>query len=169
LLRVWAWQMKAGPDKARMAIKLNDRRLQEFDVAARKNHAEKYEVSVTIEKGTHRIAAEFLNDYWNPKAKNHRDRNLYVDSIEVIGPNDTQAPELPATHRRIFFVQPDKKTTRHEAAATIIRQFAARAFRRPVQDDELQRLVKLYQLADQDGQPFEASVTNEMVLLSVET
>ncbi|HUS38132.1 MAG TPA: DUF1587 domain-containing protein, partial [Pirellulales bacterium] len=158
LLRVWAWQTKAGPDTARMAIKLNGRSLQEFDVAARKENAEKYEVSVTIEKGTHRIAAEFLNDYWNPKAEKHRDRNLYVDSIEVIGPNDTQAPELPATHRRIFFVQPDKNTTQQEAAATIIRQFAARAFRRPVQEDELQRLVKLYQLADQDGQPFEASV-----------
>ena len=41
----------------------------------------------------------------------------------------------------------DKKA----AAEKILRSFAARAYRRPVNTDEVQRLVKLFELADKNG------------------
>src|SRR5437660_540961 len=50
---------------------------------------------------------------------------------------------------------PGKKT---EVAREIIGRFAARAFRRPVVKEEVDRLMKLFALADTNGESFEQSV-----------
>ena len=52
--------------------------------------------------------------------------------------------------------------------ATIIRRFADRAFRRPAKDEEIDRLMKLWSMSDNDGEPFERSIqlALEAVLVS---
>lgn len=67
---------------------------------------------------------------------------------------------LTDSHRRIFFVQPTASTpeARLACARELLSDFARRAYRRPVQPDELDRLLKLYALAQAEGDSFEASV-----------
>src|SRR6185295_18942482 len=83
---------------------------------------------------------------------------VFVHWLEVEGPfNSAGAPKLPDAHRRIFFVQPTP-ATRLTAAREIIGAFARRAFRRPLPKQELDRLMKLFELADKEGETFEGSV-----------
>ncbi len=52
----------------------------------------------------------------------------------------------------------DRLLTRADCARKIIDNFATRAFRRPVTSDEVDRLMKLWQMADKEGQPFERGI-----------
>lgn len=80
---------------------------------------------------------------------------------------DTSPHPLPETHRRIFFRRPTPETKR-ECALEIIGQFAKRAYRRPVTESELNRLLKLFEGAEAGGDNFEAGVkiALEAVLVS---
>lgn len=65
--------------------------------------------------------------------------------------------ELPETHRRIFFVQPPEVPAA-EAARRILERFATRAFRRPATSAEVERLWRVYQEAEGEGEAFTAAV-----------
>ncbi len=78
---------------------------------------------------------------------------------------------LPLAHRQIFVARPKSGASAEEkadAARQIIRHFANRAFRRPVKDEEIDRLMKLWSMADKDGEPFELGIqlALEAVLVS---
>jgi hypothetical protein len=57
-----------------------------------------------------------------------------------------------------MIARPTGPDDKEACAARVIEQFARHAFRRPVTRDEVQRLVKLFKLADADGESFDASV-----------
>lgn len=54
--------------------------------------------------------------------------------------------------------QADNVRTRADSARKIIENFATRAFRRPVEQEEVNRLAALWQMAEKDGQPFERGI-----------
>src|SRR3954453_3531208 len=141
LLRARVYGQQAGPDPARMAIRLDGKDLVTFDVAERPNAPRAFEARGLIKGGTHRIAVAFLNDYYNPDEpdQGRRDRNLVVTSIAVQGPVVTGPDSLPESHRRIIFCTPTPET-RNECARAIIERFATRAFRRQVTAGEVGRL-----------------------------
>lgn len=158
--RVFASGVQAGPDLVQMGVKVNGATQEVFELRNNRHYTDKHEVSVTLKRGKHRFGAEFLNDYWNPDAKkrSQRDRNLAVRSCELEGPFNGKPRPIPATHRRIFFTEPSKTQTPEATATTILEQFAGRAFRRPATDEELARLMKLFQVGQAAGDTFEASV-----------
>src|SRR5262249_51960895 len=114
-----------------------------------------------IEKKEHRLAVAFLNDYYEPDAPDEKlrgDRNLHVNSFEVQGPLEPRVP-LPESHRRIIFESPNLEgTNRRGAARKVFELFATRAFRRPVRNDEVDRLVLFDDLARQNGERFERGI-----------
>ncbi len=168
-LRVRAYGQQAGPDSVRMTVKADGKELKTFEVKAVEETPGDYEVRCQLAAGNRRLAAGFINDYYNPNDPNraNRDRNLVVQSITVEGPLDAPPPSLPETHRRIFICEP---TPGNEPACArkIIRHFARRAFRRPVADEEVARLAKLADSARRDGESFEQSIklALEAVLVS---
>ena len=91
---------------------------------------------------------------------------IYVEQLEIEGPFNARSEKLPETHRRIFVRQP--APAREPAAREIITSFARRAFRRPVTPVEADRLLKLFRMADAEGESFEKSVkiALEAVLIS---
>ena len=91
----------------------------------------------------------------NPK---QRDRNLIVESIEVEGPLYLTGDPLPEAHRRIIFTTPKGKGEFSTAARAILERFASRAYRRPVTEGELTKLMKLVDLAVQKGDSFERGI-----------
>ncbi|MFO0952519.1 MAG: DUF1592 domain-containing protein [Isosphaeraceae bacterium] len=87
------------------------------------------------------------------------DRGHHVDSMVVKGPVPFDRATLPESHRRILFVTPgpDEKS-RLEAGRAIVARFAERAFRRPVRDEEIERLHGMFRLALDRGESFERAV-----------
>ncbi|MGO8752655.1 MAG: DUF1592 domain-containing protein [Thermoguttaceae bacterium] len=79
----------------------------------------------------------------------------YVAAAERIVRQAAQAPE---SRRRIFIAVPDGKEFPAEAVRRILKRFASRAYRRPIPDDELDRLVRLVRRATQEGDRFDESV-----------
>jgi hypothetical protein len=88
--------------------------------------------------------------------------------IEVEGPLDRTPERMPESFKRVFAAVPSAQLTKEKAAEKVIRQFAGRAYRRPVRDGEVARLMKLWNAADRDGEPFERSIylTLQAVLVS---
>jgi hypothetical protein len=80
----------------------------------------------------------------------------------------TKKPRVPDTKRRIFIVMAGADLSPDAAAEKILRRLAARAYRRPISDKELARLVKLAANARAQGERFESSiqVALEAILVS---
>ena len=159
VLRIRAAGDQAGSEPARMALKVDDRPIRVIDVAVSRKEAKVYEEKVELRPGSRRISTSFINDYYNPEAKpKERDRNLVLDYLELVGPVDQKAPEPPESHRRIIFTKPGLSVSKRQAATEIVGRFARLAFRRPVAPAELERFLGLYDLAEKQGDSFEASI-----------
>ncbi len=159
ILRAEVYADQAGPEVARMAFRIDGRRCKELPVRGVAGQPQTALVVVPLKAGGRRIGVEFLNDFYDPEASDpeRRDRNLYVGTIEVLGPLDEQLASLPKTHTRII---PRRLTCRAaplppRQVVKLLRRFASSAFRRPATDDEVRRLAKLVTLAEQEGDSFE--------------
>jgi hypothetical protein len=78
--------------------------------------------------------------------------------VEVHGPVEFKAPELPETHRRLFVAAPGDGKSKRDAASEILERFLPLAFRRPVEEAERERFLKLFDLAEKQGESFESAV-----------
>lgn len=171
LFRVEAGAQQAGPELAKLELSLDGKKIDVVDVKAPPDQMGIYEVRMQAAKGAARFSAAFINDYYRPDAKDpkDRDRNMYIRSLEVFGPVDRQQAELPESHRRIVIAVPDENQTVQQAAGTVLRRFASRAFRRPVTEEELNGLVGLVELAVDNGDSFERGIQVAMTATLVST
>jgi hypothetical protein len=159
VIRIRAAGDQAGVDPARMSLKVDERVVRVFDVPVGRKEPRIFEERVDLRPGRRRIITSYINDYFNPEVRlKDRDRNLVLDYLEVVGPVDVAPPEPPESHRRIFVATPGAATTKRQAASEIVGRFATLAFRRPVAPSELERLLLLYDLAEKQGDSFEAAV-----------
>jgi hypothetical protein len=156
IIRVEAEADQAGPELAKMEIRVDGKKLKVHEV---KGHLTpgSYEVAVTLQEGKRKIEAAFINDYYQPKAENSRDRdrNLSVRSIEIQGPANAAPPDV---HRRIVFTGPSQDKSVRQAAEEILGRLLPRAFRRRVDETEIERFVRLVEFADKRGDSFERGV-----------
>jgi hypothetical protein len=65
---------------------------------------------------------------------------------------------LAAARARLLIATPGPDVTPHEAARRIVARFAERAFRRPVEDGEVERLLTVFERAQRRGDPFETAL-----------
>ncbi len=156
VLRARAFGDQAGDEPARITWSVGGRVAGTNDVTAVRAKPEIVETRTKLARGAHEITAAFTNDYYRPEAPpGQRDRNLVLDWYEVEGPVDERDP--PPSHRRIFAADPGKGPDAARARA-VLRPLASRAWRRPVADDELGRLVRLVTDATSKGRSFERGV-----------
>lgn len=158
VIRASAYGQQAGPEVCKMAFRVDGRQVGVVDVAAVRSKAGVYQVPITVRKGSRRVEVAFINDYYNPQAADpaQRDRNLIVQWYEVSGPIGNEQP-LPDSHTKLITVYPgqlDEPT----AARKVIGDFARRAFRRPVSNEELDKLVALFQIVRKTGDPYERGI-----------
>ena len=83
---------------------------------------------------------------------------LAVVFFEVEGPMEITPDRMPESYRKLMIAQPSATVSKPQAADKIIRNFATRAYRRPVTDEEVKPLLALWSKADGDGRPFEQSL-----------
>jgi hypothetical protein len=142
-IRIRAAATQGGDENTKMSLQIDGENVQEFEVRGHREPAW-FEHDLTLAAGTHAIGGAFLNDYYKPDApEGLRDRNLAIQSIEVIGPEGGGAPAWHETHRRFVTVQPSDNVTVKDAAAQVLRPILYRAFRRPVTDIEVTRFAEL--------------------------
>jgi hypothetical protein len=176
-LRAQAYADQAGNDPARMEWRINGQVVKTFDVTAPGNLVPldtqrpfslellkpmpyTYEAKVKLSAGPQQFTAAFINDFSDPKAANPnlRQRNLYINYLEIENPNQEQPlPPMPAALAANFTVKPTPET-KTAAAREILANFTRRAWRRPVDPSELDSLMTLFARADGDGESFESAL-----------
>lgn len=152
-VRIVATAAQAGADKARMDLRLGGRRQQRFVVDVERPELETFEHFLTLEAGDHEFGAAFVNDYYRPNDPDpsNRDRNLYVQSIELAGPVGTFTPSR--FQERLKAEHPD--------AREAVKALAERVYRRPVAGREVRALLEL----SQQSEPWEERVRSALVAL----
>jgi hypothetical protein len=144
-VNVQAWQTGAGNEPATLVLKVDGVDAKLWSILG-EDRPVMLRGLVPLSKGLHRIA---LRHTWHvalPKEKSPPDARLFVKTVEFTGPANV------AAHRRILFVEPGPKLRDRDAASQVVERFATRAFRRPVEKGELERLLKLYDQRRRSGQ-----------------
>jgi hypothetical protein len=144
--RVRAWARRTDTEPVRIAILDGSTELKRFDVIATEKQPVTLEIKLDLTTGDHRFYVKILNPTAGEKG-----RNLIVESFQIVGPSDTR----PLSHRKLLATT--GKTMR-ERTTEVLSRFASKAFRRPATEDEVARLVKLAQTAQNRGDTWEESI-----------
>ena len=144
VLRARAYGSQAGPETVRMGFRIDGKTVGEAQVKAVAAAPKIYEVVVRLTPGQHRFGIALLNDYYAPKDANpvlRGDRNLFIDWFEAA----LVATKKPPVESSGLIVRPLMEDGRPHAAniRKTIETFVTRAYRRPLQPGELERLVQL--------------------------
>ncbi len=120
-----------------MSFDANEKQLARFEVEAVRGASREYSAHAHLAAGRQRIAATFLNDYYKPDDPDpgQRDRNLYVEWIELEGPVD-----VPIVSS---FQRTELGGLREANLAAALQKLATRAWRRPASDADVERLLAL--------------------------
>jgi mono/diheme cytochrome c family protein len=153
-------------------LRLDGERLELFTVASTQRagmqvHGEgqtadsHLEVRIPVKAGTRTVAATFLKDTVIPEGIQIRDRETAffegVGNLSIAGPYNVEGPGTTASRERIFTCRPEAPNQELACAEDIISTLARRAYRRPINDDDIPQLMALYSEAAEEG-GFEAGI-----------
>ncbi|MGV3486320.1 MAG: DUF1592 domain-containing protein, partial [Planctomycetaceae bacterium] len=128
------------------------------------NH--EYKFDRQWQAGPHPISLELVP--LTPDQPNVRKPAIEFRSVTIFGPDDPDQYDRPERYEKFFpqGVAPEAADQRCQYAREIIERFATRAYRRPVDQPTLDRLVSLaeYQYSEA-GKTFEAAVADAMTAI----
>ena len=177
ILRAQAYAQQSGTEPARMEFRVDGQPVTRFEVLAPANmqpipgqrvfslallvpQPRVYEYRMKLPAGPHRFSAAFVNHFADPANSNPNltERNLIIQNLEVADLSEpVVTPEKPEPIAQLFGHPPaSAESTSH--ARTILEKFTRRAWRRPVEATEIDRLMKLYAHARQHGDSFEGGL-----------
>jgi len=155
-INVEVYAKQVGDEKVRAAITLNRQPLKEFDVTStNRNQLQVLVTKVRVPSGSARVGAAFLNPYAAPDSTEDvpKRRLLFVRSIVVDGPHNPPPPPAPPAQQKLMAHAEGLEP--REAAREVVARFATRAFRRPVKPEEVERILRVYDLAEKEGDKYE--------------
>ena len=155
-IQVRAYGQQAGPDPAKLEVRLGDWFQKVVDVKAHQDAPKVYTLNLELSAGEQMLSLAYLNNYNvqdHPVAELNGDRNLFVDDIVFKGPLNEPRPPLPISHTRVIPDQPAPGNER-EHARNVLQDFVTKAWRRPVTDDALQRLLQIVDQVLEEGAPY---------------
>ncbi len=155
-IQIRAYGQQAGPDPAKLEVRLGDWFQKVVDVKAHQDAPKVYTLKVELSAGEQMLSLAYLNNYNvqdHPVAELNGDRNLFVDDIVFKGPLNEPRPPLPISHTRVIPDQPAPGNER-EHARNVLRDFVTKAWRRPVTDDALERLLHVVDQVLEEGSSY---------------
>ncbi len=155
-IQIRAYGQQAGPDPAKLEVRLGDWFQEVVDVKAHQDAPQVYTLKVELSAGEQMLSLAYLNNYNvqdHPVAELNGDRNLFVDDIVFKGPLNEPRPPLPISHTRVIPDQPAPGNER-EHARNVLRDFVTKAWRRPVTDDALERLLHVVDQVLEEGSSY---------------
>ncbi|HEY0964150.1 MAG TPA: DUF1592 domain-containing protein, partial [Pseudomonadales bacterium] len=144
-----------GPDD----LALTDRLAQ----AGRDQIVEKMKFAFPVKAGRHEITATFIERSWamsNDLAGGGRigDMPVLKGGMEISGPYDPAGLSLSSSRAKVFVCEPRETAEERPCAENIARELATRAFRRPVNDADLELLMPFYEVGRAEEGGFDAGV-----------
>jgi hypothetical protein len=156
---------QAGKEPARMTVYAGTESIKTIDVTAKRAAPQTDMMQVHLKKGQTKLAVEFINDFYDPDNPDpkQRDRNLIVVSLQLRGPLKADLPNLSDSRSRLITAWPSSNKSARGKSSTdcareILDRFASRAYRRPARPEEVDRLLKLCEVAEQEGDFFPKSL-----------
>ena len=150
----------------KMAFGINDKRLKTWRVDSQRDEPGDYSFKTRLRAREQTLEVSFLNDEYIP---NVADRNLYVSQVEIRGPVG-----LTSFQKKILGYQnsKDRDDLSEEELRKITRsalnRFASRAYRRKAYSNEIDKLVRFYEMQVKEGESHEVALkhTLQAVLVS---
>ena len=158
--RFRGWSRPVGPQPVKVAFQIDGQETETVEVKATSQDKGTYEAKpVWLNPGERRVAIEFLNEYTDAEIENlaEAQRTLFVEFFELEGPLDM----IPPSHKMLLAC--DATKSKPEQTREVLSRFLARAYRRPVTQDEVERLVVLATLAQDEGLSWEATMQRAML------
>ena len=133
---------------------------------------ERLEIRVPVQAGPRVVGISYVREHLEPEdnprpAQRGRllgNDEVYMDyqqvhSVAIGGPYGTGAiaEDTPA-RRAIFICHPEDRMEEEACATEILSRMARQAYRRPVEDSEVQRLLDFYDRSRQEGGSFDAGI-----------
>lgn len=147
LFEVRAWEVPAGPEHGKLALWVSGVVVDVIDLMP---EPAVYTVEVELIAGRHTLAVEFINDYWDDSVDPPADRNVVIDKFGLVGPQELQDYATSAWNR---IVQCRPEALDRTCVENTVSRFASRAWRRPLETTDLDRLLELYDAAIAEGTP----------------
>jgi hypothetical protein len=150
-------------NKCRLIFRVDGQELWRREFSREIGQSFHHEVERDWKEGSHDLVFEL--EPLTPDQKQVRSLSLRIDSVVVRGPDDKQYWVRPRNHERWFPKDaPEKPAARRVYAGELLKDFASRAFRRPVDEETVSRLVSLAEsVYSAPGKSFEAGVAHAMV------
>lgn len=152
------------PARAKVSGKLDGQEILAETYSWHDGKTFKYAIKRSLKAGDHAMEFELLPIKSDKKRVN--DVFLRVSSIRLEGPLDPKSWSRPEGYERWFFQgePPQGAAQRRDYAREILKRFASRAFRRPVERETLERLTALAErIYRSPGKGFEQGVARAMV------
>jgi hypothetical protein len=158
VFRFRGWGTKVGGEYPKVIIRVDGHDVgAAFTVDAEQGKAKTYETKpVKFTAGERSIRVAFINAF-EDKA-NKKFREFGVETIEVEGPFNPTPPPEPQTVKMLLIARPKAAADARAAAEKVLTNFARRAYRRPVKPEETERLMKLFDIATKQGEPFPKAI-----------
>ena len=154
-----------GPPRAKLVLQLGSqpRTVAEFDVEGTVDEPQIIEQRVRCTTESVGITLEYaydipavLENFWMQRRDTFARPELLVDWIEIEGPLYESWP--PGSHTKLLFASPLRERNEPAYARQVLERFMNEAFRRPVDADEVRRLLPLYETARTQGASFEEAI-----------
>jgi hypothetical protein len=161
-LRFTGWGTRVGGEFPKVVIRVDGREVGTVTVDAPQEKPRAYEAKGRFTAGEKRVAVAFLNPH-EEKATifSHQfkvARQFGVVDIQVEGPFNSVPRPDPASVKLLLASRPGDTVSKTAAAEAVLREFARRAYRRPVKPAEITRLMRLFEIAAAQSEPFEKAV-----------
>jgi hypothetical protein len=121
-------------------------------------------VRAPVKAGRHQVSVSFVKQYWAPegilqppqRGFARTTNELYygepaVESVAVAGPHTIRAAEDTPSRRIVFVCRPRDKASEEPCARRILSTLARRAYRGPVGDEDIERLLVFYREGREAG------------------
>jgi mono/diheme cytochrome c family protein len=151
-------------NKCRLAFKADGKVLHEQEFTRQGNKSYRFALDQDWKAGRHELTFEVTP---LTKERQVRSLTLRVVGVTVRGPDAREHYVRPANYAKYFpGTVPEDAAGRKQYARELLKAFAARAYRRPVDDATADRLAKLAEsICARDGQTFEAGVAQAMTVI----
>lgn len=158
----------------KVIISVDGKKVEEFTVKTdTPNNPEVFKIPLKLRAGKRLLELAFVNDHYiaakdgNPA----QDTNLYIYDLRLTGQKAAERiPEsaLPEIHRELVRDSvPSATRTVADAAKDVMRRIASRAFRRPANDEELNRLASIVEKTVESGDSYEVGLQTALTAILV--
>ncbi|GIW88685.1 MAG: filamin [Isosphaeraceae bacterium] len=148
--------------RCRLVVGVDDQEVERRELGRQENRRFEVVTERDWEAGRHRLTVEV--ESLTPELESPRWLAVRVDGVDVVGPLAREYWVKPPGYERFFPESiPNDAAGRRDLAAQLLGRFATRAYRRPVDEATVGRLVDLAErIWSQEGGTFEAGVAEAM-------